>query len=139
MKSTLKTYICFTFRSPHHSSHSNSNFDENLFCDKNGITVSEEADFQVLKIGREKSVTLWIRNCGVTPQKYIDCFIENENSQFLVENVKYLKEYSAMIRSGENQTVTGPVMLYPAKSMYVNVVCQARYVVFRDEVAIFIT
>ncbi|CAC5397162.1 unnamed protein product [Mytilus coruscus] len=101
-------------------------FVEELTKDKHGIYISGETDIKNVKFGHEKKLTIWIQNKGTSPKIFQKCHIPSETSQFAVGSVKFLHEYSAMMKSGNSTIKEESVTIFPAMSVYVNITFVAR-------------
>ncbi|XP_071133478.1 RNA helicase Mov10l1-like [Mytilus edulis] len=101
-------------------------FVEELTKDKHGIYISGQTDIKNVKFGQEKKLTIWIQNKGTSPQILRKCHIPSETSQFSVGSVKFLQEYSAMMKSGNSTIKDKSVTIFPAMSVYVNITFNAR-------------
>ncbi|XP_060083408.1 RNA helicase Mov10l1-like [Ylistrum balloti] len=104
-----------------------SSFLEDLQRDKNGIVVSMKNDYGDIKIGETKKMLIWIENKGKSPQLFQRCHFPAEATQLRVESVKLLQEHGARMAAG-NQPATGDITLYPAASLYINIVLEPRSV-----------
>ncbi|XP_033744976.1 RNA helicase Mov10l1-like [Pecten maximus] len=113
-----------------------SSFLEDLQRDKNGIVVSMKNDCGDVKIGETKKMVIWIENKGRSPQLFQRCHFPAEVTQLRVESVKLLREHGAMMTMG-NQAISGDITLYPAASLYINIVLEPRSVGLEKQLLIF--
>lgn len=113
-----------------------SSFLEELQRDKNGIVVSMKKDYGDVKIGETKKMVIWIENKGNLPQVFQRCHFPAEATQLRVESIKLLRKHGAMMTMG-NQTISGDITLYPAASLYINIILEARSVGLEKQLLIF--
>lgn len=101
-------------------------FIQELLKDKNGIYIEGSNEIKHVKVGQQKKLTLWVLNKGTLPRILQKCHIPAESSQFLVESVKFLQEYTTMMKGGNRDVTDGSVTIYPAMSVYINITLNAR-------------
>ncbi|OWF48746.1 RNA helicase Mov10l1-like [Mizuhopecten yessoensis] len=112
-----------------------SSFLEDLQRDKNGIVVSMKNDYGDVQIGETKKMMIWIENKGKSPQLLQRCHFPAEVTQLRMESMKLMREHAMMTRG--NQTVTGNITLYPAASLYINILLEPRSVGLEKQLLIF--
>ena len=74
-------------------------FTKELLADKEGITVTKEADFGSVVMGTSKKLTVWVKNNGTSPQTFERAHLTAASSQITITDVKLLNVSHTQVSS----------------------------------------
>ncbi|XP_077977756.1 uncharacterized protein LOC144433319 [Glandiceps talaboti] len=107
---------------------------QELLSNKNGISISEPLEFGKMKVGEERYITVWLRNCGLVPQTLTKCQLCSLDNQLSFE-IPQLTGVYRLTKSGDPTSLS--CVIQPQLSIYINISCKARNMGKHSELVTF--